>query len=87
MGYFFHDDEMDLIADFYKEPSYQKLAMCNSVLKSRPAQNTRDFFAESRLYLDMLMTLRNQEQSKQDAGEKLADEVIAIAEDLINKHF
>ena len=87
MGYYFHDDELTMIADFYKEPSYKKLAMFNSVLRSRPVKSERDLFNENRLYLDMVMTLKAQDQGKREAGEKLADEITAIAEDILNKRF
>ena len=85
MGLYIQNNELEMLADFYRDPSYQKLAMFNSVMKTRGAKTNADSFNESRLYTDMLITLRSCEEAKQSAGEELAEEVIKIAETILDE--
>lgn len=80
-------EELERVIEFYKNPSYKNLAMATSVLKvSGPKSNT-DFFAESRLYTDMLLTLKGQEQEKKETVEALAQDVTQRINELLDSTF
>lgn len=80
-------EELERIIEFYKEPSYRNLAMASSVLNMRGAKSSSDFFAESRLHTDMLMTLKAQEQKQKDTVEALAQDVTQRINELLDKTF
>ena len=79
MGIYLHDNEEDLIADFFSNPTYEKLARYNSVIKFKPAESRRNFLQENQLYLKMVLALREKQQKEQE--QKRAQELAQKSEE------
>lgn len=59
MAILLRDDDLNNLLAFYKDPTYERLAMFNSVLGQIGRTKTAaDISTENNLFTDMIMTLK-----------------------------